>query len=41
MPMLSMHSIREMMGCRDLSYACEFFGHFLSDFETVDKSLNL
>jgi aspartyl aminopeptidase len=40
MPQLSMHSIREMMGIRDLSYAYSLFRLFLSDFRTIDASLS-
>ena len=39
MPMLSMHSIREVMGCKDLSYAYRLFRTFLKDFSTIDSSI--
>ena len=41
MPQLSMHSIREMMGCQDLTYAYQVFRTFLKDFRKVDSSLKM
>jgi aspartyl aminopeptidase len=39
MPQLSMHSIREMMGVRDLTYCLQLFGAFYSDFRAVDEMM--
>ena len=39
MPQLSMHSIREMMGCADLTSAVKLFSTFFRDFRTVRSSL--
>ena len=39
MPMLSMHSCREMMGKSDLTFANRLFRTFLTDFREVDDSL--
>ena len=36
---LSMHSIREMMGAADLTYAHRLFTHFLRDFRRLDTQL--
>lgn len=39
MPMLSMHSCREMMGRSDLTLANRLFRTFFSDFRALDESL--
>jgi aspartyl aminopeptidase len=39
MPQLSMHSIREMMGCSDLTFAHALFVSFFKDFRAVDSGL--
>ena len=39
MPQLSMHSIREMMGCEDLIHAANLFEAYFRDFRSVDYSL--
>jgi aspartyl aminopeptidase len=39
MPQLSMHSIREMMGSSDLTFAHKLFTSFYKDFREVDSSL--
>ena len=39
MPQLSMHSIREMMGISDLTFAHRLFVHFFKDFRRIDDSL--
>jgi aspartyl aminopeptidase len=39
MPQLSMHSIREMMGCEDLTHAANLFEAYFRDFRSVDTSL--
>jgi Aminopeptidase I zinc metalloprotease (M18) len=39
MPQLSMHSIREMMGVSDLTFAHRLFTTFFKDFRTLDSSL--
>ena len=39
MPQLSMHSVREMMGCDDLTNAYRLFREFLKDFRRLDSSL--
>ena len=41
MPQLSMHSIREMMGCVDLTHAYQLFRTYLKDFRKIDSSLRL
>ena len=41
MPQLSMHSIREMMGVSDLSFAHKLFVKFFCDFRKVDQSLKI
>ena len=41
MPQLSMHSIREMMGCDDLTYATKLFEAYLKDFRTIDSLLKV
>ena len=40
MPQLSMHSIREMMGVSDLTFAHRLFTHFFKDFRRVDDGLS-
>ena len=40
MPQLSMHSIREMMGGADLTYAHELFVSFFKDFRKLDSQLS-
>ncbi len=37
MPQLSMHSIREMMGSKDLSHAYQFFTTFLLDKTKIEE----
>lgn len=39
MPQLSMHSIREMMGGSDLTFAYRLFRTFFSEFRSIDSSL--
>ena len=39
MPMLSMHSIREMMGVADLTYCLSLFDAFLTDFRAIDDNM--
>ena len=39
MPMLSMHSIREMMGVADLSFGHKLFTTFFKEFRSIDSSL--
>ena len=39
MPQLSMHSIREMMGGADLTFAHKLFTTFFKDFRSIDSSL--
>lgn len=41
MPQLSMHSIREMMGCQDLTFAARLFTTFFKSFREIDKSINI
>ena len=41
MPQLSMHSIREMMGCADLTFAFTLFSAFFRDFRKLDSSLRI
>ena len=41
MPQLSMHSIREMMGCADLTHAYNLFTTFYKDFRSIDDNLKL
>ena len=41
MPQLSMHSIREMMGCSDLTFAHKLFVQFLKDFRRLDSSIKV
>jgi aspartyl aminopeptidase len=41
MPMLSMHSIREIMGAADLFYAHKLFLIFLTEFRSLDVSLEV
>ncbi len=41
MPMLAMHSIREMMGCKDLTYAHQLFRAFLQNFRSIDAQLKI
>ncbi|CBQ68247.1 probable aspartyl aminopeptidase [Sporisorium reilianum SRZ2] len=38
-PQLSMHSIRETCGTKDVDYKIELFKHFFDSFETVDAQL--
>ena len=40
MPQLSMHSIREMMGVADLTYARDLFNAFYADFRNVDDMID-
>eukprot|EP00873_Tetraselmis_striata_P018201 jgi/Tetstr1/438465/TSEL_027020.t1 len=40
-PQLSMHSIREMMGVDDVSYAVEHFKAFFEDFSKMDATINV
>ena len=40
MPQLSMHSIREMMGVADLTYATTLFTAFYADFRAVDDMID-
>jgi aspartyl aminopeptidase len=39
MPQLSMHSIREMMGVSDLTFAYKLFTEFFNKFSEIDSSL--
>jgi aspartyl aminopeptidase len=39
MPQLSMHSIREMMGCSDLIRSHQFFKTFLEEFHVIDENV--
>nr|ALS04173.1 putative aspartyl aminopeptidase-like protein [Acartia pacifica] len=39
-PSLSMHSIRETMGCKDIGFNIKLFQKFFSDFGELDKSCN-
>jgi len=39
MPQLSMHSIREMMGVSDLTFAHRLFVQFFSSFKNIDEDL--
>jgi aspartyl aminopeptidase len=41
MPQLSMHSIREMMGCDDLAHATALFEAFFRDFRAVESALRV
>ena len=41
MPQLSMHSIREMMGCDDLTYATKLFTGYFKHFRTIESSLKI
>jgi aspartyl aminopeptidase len=41
MPMLSMHSIREMMGGNDLTVGYKLMKRFLKDFGELDSSLKI
>lgn len=41
MPQLSMHSIREMMGVSDLTFAKKLFSSFFRDFRSVDATLSV
>jgi aspartyl aminopeptidase len=36
-----MHSIREMMGCQDLTFAARLFTTFFKSFRELDKSINI
>ena len=38
-PQLSMHSIRETMGVKDLTHGLVLFRAFFRDFATVDRSI--
>jgi aspartyl aminopeptidase len=38
MPQLSMHSIREMMGGKDLTHAHQLFVGFFQEFSNIDKN---
>lgn len=40
MPQLSMHSIREMMGVADLTFAHKLFATFFKDFRKLDSNLS-
>jgi aspartyl aminopeptidase len=40
MPMLSMHSVREVMGVADLTHGKELFAAFLRDFREIDAMLD-
>ena len=40
MPQLSMHSIREMMGCDDLTHATNLFEAYFRDFRAVDSMIS-
>jgi aspartyl aminopeptidase len=39
MPQLAMHSIREMMGCADLTHTARLFETFLGEFREVDQAV--
>ena len=39
MPQLSMHSVREMMGVRDLANGLAMFEAFLKEFRGVDEDV--
>lgn len=41
MPQLSMHSIREMMGCDDLTHAANLFEAYFRDFRSVETALRV
>mmetsp|Transcript_96200 Transcript_96200/g.188940 ORF Transcript_96200/g.188940 Transcript_96200/m.188940 type:complete len:488 (+) Transcript_96200:58-1521(+) len=41
MPQLSMHSIREMMGCDDLTHATALFEAYFRDFRSVETALRV
>ena len=41
MPMLSMHSVREMSGVKDITYAHRLFTTFYKEFADMDKRLNM
>lgn len=41
MPQLSMHSIREMMGCEDLTHAGNLFEAYFRDFRAIETSLRV
>ena len=41
MPQLSMHSIREMMGCDDLTHAGNLFETYFRDFRAVEAALSI
>ena len=41
MPQLSMHSIRETMGCRDVVNGVELFTTFYEKFDEVAEEINL
>jgi aspartyl aminopeptidase len=40
MPQLSMHSIREMMGCKDIIHAIHYFTAFLQNYPSLRERLN-
>ena len=39
LPMLSMHSIREIMGGNDLTHVYKILRRFLTDFDEIEKSV--
>ncbi|RYH11457.1 hypothetical protein EON65_38810 [archaeon] len=39
MPMLAMHSVREMMGAKDLTFAYTLMMQYMSQLEMLDKEL--
>lgn len=39
LPLLAMHSVREMMGSRDLTMGYHLFRRFLRDFRAIDQGL--
>lgn len=39
MPQLAMHSVREMMGVKDLAHGLDMFKGFLKDFRTIDDEI--
>lgn len=41
MPMLSMHSIREMMGGKDLTHAYQLFKGFLTHYNSLNEAIRL
>lgn len=41
MPQLSMHSIREMMGCNDLSHAVNLFETYFRDFRKIESLIRV